>query len=325
MSELLHRTLRKSANGSTQVPDRAGILNAPLCACLLPPLAADEIGRLGDYRVLRLLGRGGMGYVFHAEDLTLRRPVALKVMKPDLDADPNALQRFLREARAMAAIKHESLVTVYQAGQENGAVFLAMELLAGMSLQDWLDRDPKPDPAQITRIGIDIACGLAAIHQHGLVHRDIKPGNIWLEAPNNRVKILDFGLARFTTDDAKLTQSGIVVGTPTYMSPEQARAQRVDSRSDLFSFGCVLYTMCTGTDPFHDESTTAVLTALAIKTPRSARQVNPAIPKALADLVAQLLEKNAEDRPASAESVIAELRRIEADRRSIKPTMTRPA
>src|SRR5262245_6306588 len=175
MSELRHRTLKKNLHGAPTLLGRPeGDL--PSYSFLQPPEKHDEIGRLAGYRVLRLLGRGGMGYVFHAEDATLRRPVALKVMKID-DTDPTSLQRFLREARAMAAIKHDSLVTVYQAGQEKDALYLAMELLSGVSLHEWIDRNPKADPAYIIYFAIGIARGLSAIHQNGLVHRDIKPGN----------------------------------------------------------------------------------------------------------------------------------------------------
>ena len=167
---------------------------------LLPAVEPDEIGRLGNYRVLRLLGKGGMGFVFQAEDIGLRRPVALKIMKPDLSHDGEGCQRFLREARIMASIKHEHLVTVYQVGQEGASVHLAMELLEGESLGARMDRQGKAAKlTEILRLGREIASGLAVVHQHGLIHRDIKPANIWLEAPGGRVKILDFGLARFAT------------------------------------------------------------------------------------------------------------------------------
>ncbi len=278
---------------------------------LLPPVQPDEIGRLGSFRVLKLLGRGGMGYVFQAEDLTLCRPVALKVMNPQLGTEPGAWQRFLREARVMAAIKHEALVTVYQAAQEGGVVFLAMELLQGQTLQDWLERGERPVLDEIYRLASEIATGLAVIHDHGLVHRDIKPANLWLEAPAAHVKILDFGLARFVSDEPGLTRTGTVLGTPSFMSPEQARGEPVDLRSDLFSFGCVLYCLCTGGDPFPGRTTTAVLTALATSQPPPVHQVNPALPAALSNLVARLLAKDPRDRPPSAGEVLEELRALE--------------
>jgi tRNA A-37 threonylcarbamoyl transferase component Bud32 len=287
---------------------------------LLPAVEADEIGRLGNYRVLRPLGRGGMGFVFRAEDITLRRAVALKVMNPALDGALHGWERFLREARVMAAIKHESLVTVFQAGQQGAVIYLAMELLEGTSLEDWCAGPARPPLAEILRVGREIANGLAAIHRHGLVHRDLKPANLWLEGAARRVKILDFGLARFVQDDATLTQTGAVLGTPSFMSPEQARGEEVDARSDLFSFGSVLYSLCTGVSPFQARNTTAVLTALAVQDPAPVVQLNPAIPRPLSDLVSRLLAKNPQDRPRSAEEVLHELRQIEVSEGASCPT-----
>jgi tRNA A-37 threonylcarbamoyl transferase component Bud32 len=278
---------------------------------LAPPAEPDEIGRLGNFRVLRLLGQGGMGMVFLAEDQTLRRPVALKVMKPDLSDASEAWPRFLREARTMAAIKHEHLVTIYQAAQEGSVVYLALELLEGESLDDRMKRPPPLQVAEILRLAREIATGLAVIHRNGLIHRDIKPANVWLEAPKGHVKILDFGLARAVKDEAQITQPGLIVGTPAFMSPEQASEQPIDARSDLFSLGCILYCLCTGFQPFPGSTTMAVLTSLAVDNPRPVLQLNPAIPPALSDLVMQLLAKKPAERPASAEVVIEAVRRLE--------------
>jgi serine/threonine protein kinase len=272
-----------------------------------PPQASDEIGRLGPYRVLQVLGTGGMGVVFRAEDPQLQRPVALKAMLPLIAANPANRQRFLREARAAAAITHDHIVTIFQVGEDRGLPFLAMQLLQGESLEDRVRRERKLPVAEIVRIGREVADGLAAAHAHGLVHRDIKPGNIWLEGNRGRVKILDFGLARPATDAVKLTQSGAIVGTPAYMAPEQARADQVDARADLFSLGCVLYRMSTGTVPFRGDDMIALLAALALDTPTSPREVNPEIPAALSDLVMHLLAKNPADRPESATVVIEAL------------------
>jgi hypothetical protein len=279
---------------------------------LLPPAATDEIGRLGSYRVLRLLGEGGMGLVFLAEDIALSRPVALKVMKPEL-GDVEGSRRFLREARTMAAIKHEHLVTVFQAGQEGGVAYFAMELLQGQSLEDRMSRGPRAEVGEILRLGREIASGLAFLHREGLVHRDIKPANLWLEAPHGRVKILDLGLARLAQDRAALTEPGILLGTPAFMSPEQARGVSLDARSDLFSLGCVLYCLCTGERPFPGTTAMAVLTALAMDDPRPARERNPAIPGRLSDLVGELLAKRPGDRPPSADAVRERLERIERE------------
>jgi serine/threonine protein kinase len=229
------RTVR--SGGSEQPPDSAAY------PFLLPPVRPDEIGRLGNYRVLRLLGRGGMGFVFEAEDLALGRAVALKVLRPELK-DPEGWQRFLREARLLASIKHDHLVTIFQAGQEGDAVFFAMELLEGESLQARLERGPQPGIEEVSRIGREVAAGLAILHERGLLHRDLTLGNVWLEAPAGRVKILDLGLARSVKEDAPLTRVGTIMGTPGFMSPEQARGRPTDARSDLFSLGCVLYWLC---------------------------------------------------------------------------------
>ncbi len=279
---------------------------------LEPAVEADEIGRLGNFRVLRLLGTGGMGMVFHAEDLTLRRPVALKVMRPDVGGDAESWPRFLREARALAAIRDEHLVTIYHAAQDGPVVYLALELLQGESLEDRMKRPPPLTLAAILRLAREIATGLAVIHRSGIVHRDIKPANLWLEAPDGKVKILDFGLARVNTEETRLTHSGLVVGTPAFMSPEQASEKPVDARSDLFSLGCILYALCTGFRPFQGQTTMALLTALAVEDPRPVHQLNPAIPEALSGLIMQLLAKDPQDRPASAEAVVECVRQIES-------------
>lgn len=280
---------------------------------LHPPVEKDEIGRLGNYRVLRLLGKGGMAFVFYAEDMALGRPVALKVKKPDLAFDAQCWQRFLREARIMAANKHEHLVTVYQAGQDGDAVFLAMELLQGETLDDWMNKVERADIAEVIRLGREIASGLAVVHANDLIHRDIKPANIWLEAPKQRVKLLDFGLARYAHDDTKLTHTGVIMGTPAFMSPEQARGNPVDHRTDLFSLGCILYSLATGVKPFRDDNTMAALTSLAVDTPDPVNEVNPDVPEELSDLIMRLLEKKPEDRPASADEVVRLFDRLRKD------------
>jgi WD40 repeat protein len=279
---------------------------------LAPPQGPGEIGRLGGYRVLKVLGQGGMGVVFLAEDPRLQRPVALKAMRPALAADPAGRERFLREARATAAVKNDHVVTIHQVDEERGVPFLAMEFLDGLPLDRWLQAGRTPSVAQVLRIGREIALGLAAAHARGLVHRDIKPANLWLEASHGgRVKILDFGLARAVSDDVHLTQSGAVVGTPAYMAPEQARGDKVDHRCDLFSLGCVLYRLCAGRNPFRGETTLAVLTALAVDNPPPVHEVNSAIPPALSDLVMGLLDKDPARRPASARAVAEALQAVE--------------
>jgi eukaryotic-like serine/threonine-protein kinase len=279
---------------------------------LAPAQLPDEIGRLGGYRILKELGRGGMGVVYQAEDPKLKRLVALKAMLPRLAADESARQRFLREAQAMAAVHHDHIITIFQVDENNGVPFLAMEFLDGMPLDKWLKDGRKPNLAQILRMGREIAEGLAAAHERGLIHRDVKPGNIWLDSDHKgRVKILDFGLARVGTEDVHLTRSGAIVGTPAYMSPEQARGEKVDERTDLFSLGCVLYRLCTGAMPFAGDTTMSLLLALAMDHPKTVRDVNPEIPAALSDLVMRLLAKAPAERLASAREVVSVIEAVE--------------
>jgi len=280
--------------------------------CLRAPKRDDEIGRLGGYRVLKLLGEGGMAFVFLAEDLDLRRRVALKVMKPALDSDPTAGPRFLREARTLASIKHEHVVTVYQVGQEDRTIFLAMELLQGRTLDDWVLAKGPPNTTEILRLAREIAAGLEAIHRNGLIHRDLKPNNIWVEDQSGRIKLLDFGLVRPVEDDAKFTGSGFIVGTPAFMSPEQARGTKIDARSDLFSLGAVLYFMASGKLPFKSDTAVGMLTAVAVDHPLPIETHNPRLPRAASILIMQLLEKNADDRPSTAREVIDRLQALEA-------------
>jgi serine/threonine protein kinase len=310
-------------------------------AILAPAQGPDELGRLGRYRVLKVLGAGGMGIVLEAEDTALRRPVALKVMKLALAAAGTAQQRFLQEARATAAVVHDHIVTIHDvdeapAGGPEAAAgsvpFLAMQLLQGETLDARLKRQGLLPVPEVMRIGREIAAGLAAAHDKGLIHRDIKPANVWLEAPGGRVKILDFGLVRatgaagpapeptvapsatLTGSDQRLTQEGAIIGTPAYMAPEQALGRSAtDARSDLFSLGCILYRLCTGRAAFEGADTAGTLLAVATHQPPAPRQLNPGVPPALSDLVMRLLAKRPEDRPPSAGHVVEAIRAIERD------------
>jgi phosphate ABC transporter phosphate-binding protein len=268
-----------------------------------PPLPGGGLGSLAHYRVIRLLGSGGMGLVFLAEDTLLNRQVALKIVRPELAHDRELRLRFQREARATAAVKSDYIVTIYQVGEDRNILYLAMELLEGESLDDALARGQRPDIATVIRIGREAALGLAAAHEKGLVHRDIKPPNLFLEAGTGRVKILDFGLARPPRVSSELTQPGLIVGTPDYMAPEQAEGEEVSEKSDLFSLGAVLYRALSGAKPFGDGSTMAVLRNVVLSEPRPLYQVAPSVPPALVGLVAQLMAKAPADRPASARAV----------------------
>jgi hypothetical protein len=284
---------------------------------LAPPQAPDEIGRLGPYRVLRVLGAGGMGVVFRAEDPQLARPVALKTMLPALAASDSARQRFLREARAAAGLKHDHVVTIHQVGEDRGVPFLAMEFLEGEPLDARLQRAGKLPVPEVLRIGREVALALAAAHARGLIHRDVKPANIWLETPagapagaGGRVKILDFGLARAAGEGGQLTQTGAIVGTPAYMAPEQAAGGPLDGRCDLFSLGCVLYRMATGRPAFQGSDLISTLLAVATSEPPPPRQLDATLPAALSDLVMALLAKEPGRRPPSAQAVAEALERL---------------
>ncbi|MCE9566820.1 MAG: protein kinase [Planctomycetes bacterium] len=277
-----------------------------------PPAQAGEVGSLGPYRVVKELGRGGMGAVYLAIDPRLNRKLALKVMLPLFAANPASRERFLREARAAAQVAHDNVVTVFEADERDGVPYIAMQFLQGYPLDEYLKKHGTPTIPQILRIAEETAAGLAAAHACGLIHRDIKPANLWLEAPNGRVKVLDFGLAKPVDAEAEITKSGDVVGTPAYMSPEQARGERVDHRTDLFSLGAVLYRLCTGTMPFQGPSTMAVLMALGMKEPPPVREVSPEVPEPLAALIHQLLAKNPEQRPPNADDVVRRVHAITA-------------
>jgi serine/threonine protein kinase len=291
---------------------------------LAPPEADDELGRLGPYRVLKVLGAGGMGVVFKAEDPMLQRPVALKAMLPTLAVSATARERFLREARSAASIKHDHIVHIYQVGEDRGVPFLAMEFLDGEPLDERLKR-PGPMPlSEVLRIGREVAEGLEAAHTRGLVHRDIKPANIWLEGERGRVKILDFGLARSASGQSQLTQSGAIIGTPAYMAPEQAQGKSVDHRCDLFSLGGVLYRIVTGKMPFKGADTISTLMAVATHNPPAPQRLRAEMPHELSDLVMTLLAKDPAERPASARAVAETLASL-AQPQTMPPPTARPA
>jgi urea transport system substrate-binding protein len=288
-----------------------------------PPLADGELGWLAQFRVIRVLGMGGMGMVLEAEDTHLQRRVALKVIRPELAGDASLRQRFLREARAMAAIHNDHLVTIYQVGQHRDTPFLSMQYLQGQTLQSRLRREPRLPLSEVLGIGIEIAEGLEAAHAHGLIHRDIKPANIFLSLdrdpssagettpPRSTVKILDFGLAVPMGSDGQLTGVGHILGTPLYMAPEQARGECVDHRCDLFSLGAVLYEMAVGVSPFQAKDALGILIAVTTEEPRPLADLDPSLPDTFTQLVHALLSKMPDGRPASARAVAAALREIE--------------
>jgi predicted Ser/Thr protein kinase len=289
---------------------RVSPTNETLASTATPMVAPPPFTHLGRYRIVQLIGQGGMGAVYRAHDDELDRPVALKVMLPGLAQQAVARERFVREARAAAKITSDHVVTIYEVGTHAGVPFIAMEYLHGQPLDAALQAQTRFTLSHIVRLGAEVAAGLADAHALGLVHRDIKPANLWLDAHTGRVKLLDFGLARPTDATEHLTASGAIVGTPAFMSPEQARSGALDGRSDVFSLGAVLYHLLTGRLPFHGESVMAILTALAVDEPVPIRQHNPHVPELLARLVEQMLAKDPTARPASARAVESALRAL---------------
>jgi serine/threonine protein kinase len=269
-----------------------------------------EIREIGGYRVVRRIGMGGMGEVLEAEDPRLRRRVAIKLMRPGLAADPIARERFLREARAAAAVADDHVVPIWAVDEQQGMPFVVMPLLPGESLDDRLKRESRLSVDESIRIGREVAMGLAAVHARGIVHRDIKPANIWLESTGetgaSRAKILDFGLARGGDGDT-LTREGVAVGTPAYMSPEQALGQRVDAATDIYSLGAVLHRMLTGEAPAASGATKELEDA----------------PPPLVALIRQLLDRDPAKRPKSAREVVGALQRMSRvpNRRFARPLL----
>jgi serine/threonine-protein kinase len=269
---------------------------------LRPGGGSGALGLLGPYEVQEVLGRGGMGVVLKAFEPALRRPVAIKVLAAGLAGSATARRRFRREARAAAAVCHDHVVAVHAVHDVDGLPYLVMQYVAGESLQDRLDRSGPLDPAEVVRVGLQAARGLAAAHARGLVHRDVKPANILLEEGTSRVKLTDFGLAR-AADDVGLTQAGVVAGTPEYMAPEQARGEQVDHRADLFSLGSVLYACCTGEPPFRGATTLAVLRQVSDGEAAPVRALNADVPAWLDGLIVRLMAKDPADRFGSAAEV----------------------
>lgn len=266
---------------------------------LAPTDDPHMLGRLGGYEISGVVGTGGMGIVLKGYDSALDRVVAIKVLAPHLASSGAAKQRFAREAKAAAAVLHPNVIAIHSVSNDAELPYLVMPYVRGSSLQRRLDQHGPFAVREVLRVGCQIAAGLAAAHAQGLVHRDIKPANILLEEGIERVTITDFGLAR-AVDDATLTRSGVIAGTPQYMSPEQATGDAIDARSDLFSLGSVLYAMCTGRAPFRSETTYGVLRRITDENVRSIREINPDIPEWLCRLIALLHEKRPANRLQSA-------------------------
>ncbi|GAB5445051.1 MAG: hypothetical protein Fues2KO_54000 [Fuerstiella sp.] len=275
-------------------------------AFLKPSDDPKSIGRFARFEIVELLGRGGMSIVMRGFDASLNRFCAVKVLSPELASSAAARRRFSREAKSAAAVVHPHVVPIHSVDEEDGLPFLVMPVVEGRSLEERVRQTGPLEVIEVVRIAAQVAEGLAAAHAQGLVHRDIKPGNVLLENGVERVQLTDFGLAR-AADDASMTRSGVIAGTPQYMSPEQAHGDAIDHRSDLFSLGGLIYFMCTGRSPFRAETTMGVLNRIANDEPRRLRDINPDVPMWLEDFVLTLLNKSADDRPQSAQEVAEQL------------------
>ncbi len=280
----------------------ADVLTREIRGWLDPTDDPQSLGRFAGYEIVGIIGHGGMGIVLKGFEASLHRFVAIKVLAPRLATNGNARHRFAREAQAAAAVRHENVIAIHRVDDWHGLPFLVMPYVGGLSLQKRLDNEGPMTIEQTLCVGLQISAGLAAAHAQGLVHRDIKPANILLEKGVERVTITDFGLAR-AVDDASLTRTGVIAGTPQYMSPEQAEGKPLDSRSDLFSLGSVLYTMATGRAPFRGDGSMDVLNRIVHGSASSMQRADPMIPDWFDSIVQRLHAKLPSDRPQSANEV----------------------
>ena len=273
------------------------------------PRHPELLGRLGRYDIERVIGTGGMGLVLKAHDTELHRVVAIKVLAAHLANNASARKRFAREAQAAAAILHPNVIPIYNVETSGKVPYLVMQCVTGSSLQAKVDQNGPLSLAESLRIAKQTASGLAAAHEQGIVHRDVKPANILLEDNVDRVLLSDFGLAR-AVDDASLTRTGVVAGTPHYMSPEQAHGDALDTRSDQFSLGSVLYFMLTGRPPYRASNAMGVLHRICTESPRPIDEINPDVPIEVIALVSKLMAKAATERFRDMQSAEAEIERL---------------
>src|SRR5580765_8582185 len=262
---------------------------------------------IGKYEIIEMVGRGGMGVLYRARDPMLERDVALKMMLVDFTLDQSARERFQREAKAVARLQHRNVVTIHELGEHDGAPYIVMEFLSGNDLENLLVGSKPMTLAEKLDVAIQLCEGLGYAHEQGIVHRDIKPSNVRV-LEDGTVKILDFGIAKFAV--SSVTRSGTVMGTASYMSPEQIMGQAVDGRADLFSAGVLLFELLAGKKPFQGEQATAVVYQIMHVEPPTVRSVVPALPEALDEIVSRALQKNADDRYSRASEMASDLQMV---------------
>jgi len=275
-------------------------------------VSANPKERFGKYLVEEVIGHGGMGVVLKARDPDLNRLVAIKILGTHLAYSATARRRFLREARAVASISHPHVLTIHSVEEHENTPFIVMEYVSGQSLKEYVNSKGRLDSHETIKLTAQIAQGLAAAHAQGIIHRDVKPGNVMLHEGATRVRLADFGLARVTFDNSELTSHDQSVGTPAYMAPEQVRCEEIDARADLFSLGCVVFFMLTGRSPFQGRSSGETMTKIIEEKPPRLKDINSEVPSALSDIVDRLLQKKPGDRYQSAFEVAEECSRYVA-------------
>ena len=300
---VMQKAIRKELDTDPTVPTRTE-LERSFLSFLAPTDDPSSLGRIGTMEVTGVIGHGGAGIVYKALDKTLGRSIAIKLLNPSIANQESARTRFAREARAMAAISHDHVVPVYAVSQHNGIPYLVMEYVPGGTLAKRISKDGPLETLETVRVALQIAQGLAAAHRQGVVHRDVKPSNILLDPGVERVRVTDFGLAR-AADDHSHTESGTLVGTPQYMSPEQVCGEQIDFRSDLYSLGSVMYACCTGRPPFESDSVYAMMQKISKDQPPSASTSNLQVPVWLDGMIAKLHARHPSDRFESAEQLAA--------------------